>query len=136
MSEAMATVAAAVGSVSTIFKTIKDAAAVAQQAKNLELYERVTAVYGDVVGLVEKNRELVDENRLLKEKLSIKGALSFDSGHYWLGKDATKDGPFCQICWDVDSKLVRSGSAFTTPSGLVGHGCEYCGLFRSKSTRR
>jgi regulator of replication initiation timing len=84
-----------------IFNTIKEAAKTLQEAKNLELYQRMMAVYGNVMDLVEKNRELSDENRSLKEKLAIKEALTFDGKAYWLEKDGKKEGPFCSTCWDV-----------------------------------
>lgn len=31
----------------------------------------------------------------------------FEDGMYWRAKDNKKEGPFCQLCWDKDKKLIR-----------------------------
>jgi hypothetical protein len=131
MSEAIGHVAQVFGGASAVFKTIKEGANAIREAKNLELYERMLAVYGDVMELVEKNRELYEENLLLRETFSTKEKLSFDSERYWLNKEGQKDGPFCSTCWDIDSKLVRM-RAYRDQRGALDYICEYCSRHRNK----
>jgi hypothetical protein len=118
---------------SAIFTTLKEGANAIREAKNLELYERMLAVYGDVMELVEKNRVLVEENRALTEELKIKGQLQFDEGFhcYWRMNDSKQDGPYCSVCWDVDAKLVRMRS-YRGQSGNSACVCDYCGRHRGK----
>jgi hypothetical protein len=136
MSEAMDHIGQVFGGASLVFKTLKEGANAIKEAKNLELYERMLAVYGDVMELVEKNRELVDENRALKEELNTKAQLQFDEGFncYWQSEDSKRDGPYCTVCWDVDSKLVRMRSYRRQDEG-VGYTCDYCSYHRSKVKR-
>jgi len=101
---------ATLGTASTVFKTLKEGANAIREAKNLELYERMLAVYGDVMELVEQNRELVEENRLLKTRLKTQEELVHDGERYWIEKDGRRSGPYCATCWDIDSKLVRMRS--------------------------
>ena len=132
MSEAIGHIGQVFGGASAVFKTIKEGANAIREAKNLELYERMLAVYGDVMELVEKNRELYEENLLLREKFSTKEKLSFDSERYWLNKEGQKDGPFCSTCWDIDSKLVRM-RAYRDQRGALDYICEYCSRHRNKA---
>jgi hypothetical protein len=131
MSELVAHVAGMFGGASGVFKTLKEGADAIREAKNLELYERMLAVYGDVMELVEKNRELADENRSLKEQLTVKANLVFDGEKYWLERDGKKEGPFCSICHDIDSKLVRM-RAYRDVRGTLGHTCDFCGRHRNR----
>ena len=58
--------------------------------------------------------EVLDENRILKERLAelqdgqaLEGAVSFHDGAYWKRRDDDKeDGSYCPSCWDRDRKLV------------------------------
>ncbi len=131
MSEMLGQIGHAFAGASTVFKTIKEGADAIREAKNLELYERMLSVYGDVMELVEKNRELYEENQALKAKFLTKENLSFDGERYWITKEGQKEGPFCSTCWDVDSKLVRMRS-YRDQRGTLDHICEYCSRHRSR----
>jgi hypothetical protein len=133
MSEAIDHIGQVFGGASTLFKTLKDGANAIREAKNLELYERMLAVYGDVMEVVEQNRRLVEENRALQEELKIRGQLQFDEGFhcYWRMEDSKRDGPYCSVCWDVDSKLVRMRS-YRGQIGNIGYTCDYCRQHRGK----
>ena len=39
--------------------------------------------------------------------LKAHNALEFDGDVYWSVDGESRDGPFCQRCYDVDGKLVR-----------------------------
>jgi len=124
------------GGASAVFKTLKEGADAIREAKNLELYERMLAVYGDVMELVEKNRELYEANQQLREKFLTKENLSFDGERYWLNREGQKDGPFCSTCWDIDSKLVRMRTYRHYNTNESDFTCDYCGRHRSKGNEK
>jgi hypothetical protein len=43
----------------------------------------------------------------LNSKLEIKEKLYYDGQFYWLQDSESKDGPYCQPCYDKNSKLIR-----------------------------
>lgn len=45
--------------------------------------------------------------RSLEEELAVKEKLKWDAPYYWLINDSEQEGPFCQLCFDTDHKLVR-----------------------------
>jgi hypothetical protein len=53
--------------------------------------------------IIEKN----DEIRSLKEQLSIKQKLKWKRPFYWINEGKGKEGPFCQLCYDQNHKLIR-----------------------------
>lgn len=58
----------------------------------------------DIQGLlIEKDNYI----RSLEQKLEVRDKLSYTQPYYWLMADSGKDGPYCQHCYDKDSKLVR-----------------------------
>jgi Zinc finger found in FPG and IleRS len=84
------------------------------------------ALYGNVMELVEKNKELVEENHTLKDQLKaiqkqrdISAELKPHDNAYWTMKGSELDGPFCMRCWDVDKTLVRERAGAT-------QGTHYC----------
>src|SRR5688572_8601623 len=79
-----------------ILDTLKDAVGLMQKVDNIDLYKRMLELQTQVVSLVE-------ENRLLKEKLGTREQLRFEKNAYWM-KD---NGPFCSNCWDTKANLVR-----------------------------
>lgn len=134
MPEVVAHVAGMFGGASGIFKTLKEGANAIREAKNLELYERMLAVYGDVMELVEQNRELVEKVHALEDQLKNKEQLEYDGERYWMNKDGKKEGPFCGVCWDVDNKLVRMRS-YQHPNRGLCYTCDYCVNGRAKKAR-
>ena len=57
--------------------------------------------------LQDENREFKDKARVLEEKLKTKEGMIYKAPSYWLQKDGTEDGPFCQKCFDANQKLIR-----------------------------
>jgi ribosomal protein L37AE/L43A len=68
-----------------------------------------------IISLKESVLALKEENLSLKERVSElerlqqqKDALIFEIPNYYqMRTDGTKDGPFCQVCQDTKSRLVR-----------------------------
>lgn len=131
MPESIAQIGGMFGAASSIFKTLKEGANAIREAKNLELYERMLAVYGDVMELVEKNHELAEDNRALKEQLKNKEQLVHDGERYWMNRDGKREGPFCSTCWDIDGKLVRMRT-WRDDGGALYYLCDYCRDHRPK----
>jgi len=59
------------------------------------------------IELQDENYELKQKIKELEAELATKQEVVWEKPSYWLIKDKVKDGPFCQICYDVDNKLVR-----------------------------
>lgn len=53
--------------------------------------------------LAEKNLKITELNQALNQKESV----VYDPPYYWAVTDGKKDGPFCQRCYDDESKLNR-----------------------------
>lgn len=79
-----------------ILDTLKEAVGLIQKVDNIDLYRRMLELQTQVYSLVE-------ENRALKERLTVREQLTFKGNAYWMGDS----GPFCSRCWDVEWKLVR-----------------------------
>ncbi len=80
-----------------LIETTKEVVGLLQQIDNLELYRRM-------IELQQQAYALVDENRVLKERLATRDELTFRKNAYWRGE---ADGPFCSPCWDSKSTLIR-----------------------------
>lgn len=89
-----------------IVELIKKGATVEAQEKIMELRE-------GVLELQEENAALKAQIRELAEKLKIQGQLEFEESVYWLweedesGDFTVKTGPYCQHCYDDQTKLIR-----------------------------
>ncbi len=85
----------------------KDIVALLKQGKTTEAQEQILALREAALELQEENAELKEKIGRLEEELKIKGRLTFEKGVYFLVEDDTKDGPYCQRCYDKETKLVR-----------------------------
>jgi hypothetical protein len=56
--------------------------------------------------LKDNIRELEKENKILKERLHLKGAFSRHNGAYFFETPDGRQEPFCSRCWDVESRLT------------------------------
>jgi len=106
-----------------IIDNFKDLFKVADTVNNIELYKKLSELQTAVFALEE-------ENRSLKEQLNIKNNLTFEDEQYWLNKNGQKEGPFCNVCWDIDSKLVRMVTSEFY--GVKSYVCDYCTRHRSR----
>jgi len=85
----------------------KDIVDLIKQGNTAEAQKQILALREAALELQEENAELKEKVRRLEEELKIKGRLVFEKGVYYLKEDETKEGPFCQRCYDKDTKLVR-----------------------------
>ena len=61
----------------------------------------------ELLHLQEENQQLKRTIKGLEEKLNIKEKLIWEKPFYWIVENDSKDGPFCQKCYDSDQKLIR-----------------------------
>jgi hypothetical protein len=107
-----------------LYEVIKNAVTIAQKTENIELYRTILDIQKEAQDLQQKNIELLDENKQLKEKLTFKQDLEFDNEKsiYWMNNiNGKQDGPFCSRCYDSNDKLVHLHKITT------GYFCPACG---------
>lgn len=108
-----------------ILDNIKTVVKTVQKIDNLELYQKILNLQGEIQKLFQENIKLKKENDSLQDKLKIKGSIKLNKGMYWIQKSDDKDdGPFCTKCWDVDKLLVR-----LVKPGRMGFTCPNCKTF-------
>lgn len=111
----IATISTTVSSVKTaieIAKLIKESSGSLQKAElDLKLAELITSLADVKLQMADIKDALVEsekEKKELKEKLELKAKLEFEMPYYWHNQeDGKKDGPFCQLCYDKEKKLIR-----------------------------
>jgi len=114
-----------------VLDTVKETVKLVQQVNDIELYKKILDLQSDIQTLFEENINLRQEVSALKEQARIKAKLLYDSrlATYYLDNGTPQpDGPFCQVCWDVDGKLVRG---FQGQSGNIV--CRYCATTRRRA---
>jgi len=104
----------AIGSVKSaidIAKLLKDSADSLDKAEvKLQLAELIGSLADAKMQIAEIQEALIEsdkEKKELENKLSQKENLFFDRPYYLIKQDDNNDGPFCQICYDKDNKLIR-----------------------------
>ena len=106
-----------------VFEIIKEVVKLAQKIDNVDLSRQILSLQTEIMGLLEENRILKEEIRSLREKSAIQGDLEFDgSNYYHYDPHGNTNGPYCQVCWDVDKRLVREIKGATPGT----HFCVYC----------
>ena len=104
-----------VGSVKSaidIAKILKDTADSLDKAEvKLQLADLIGSLADAKMQIAEIQEALIESDKEKKEletKFSQKENLFFERPYYLIKKDdENNDGPFCQICYDKDNKLIR-----------------------------
>jgi hypothetical protein len=80
------------------------------QIRGDDISGRIGEIYDYIVDSKDALVEAKDEIHELKEKVTYLGsrldqrdAMKFVNGAYW----TKTDGPFCQICWESETKAIR-----------------------------
>ena len=111
----MATISTAVSSVKTaieITKLLKETSSSLQKAEiDLKLAELISSLADVKMKMADIKDALLEsenEKKELKAKLALQANLEFEMPYYWtIEENGKKDGPFCQLCYDKDKKLIR-----------------------------
>ncbi len=107
ISSALASVKAA----SDIAKLIKDSTLTLEQAEiKLKLADLISSLADARVQIAEIKEAHLDKDaeiRELRESLAQRCELEWEKPYYWRVSGETKEGPFCQHCYDTGTKLIR-----------------------------
>ena len=91
------------------------------QEMAMELRQQGVQLQEENVNLKLEVLDLKETLRNLEEALKVKKNLRWEPPVYCLiGEDGSKDGPYCQRCWDVENRLVRLHEA------MGGWRCHQC----------
>ena len=78
-----------------------------KKGATLEAQGKITELRESAISLREENIQLRERIKELENKLNLKENLYYEKPYYWLKDGDNKDGPFCQKCYDSESKLIR-----------------------------
>jgi len=87
-----------------ILDNAKEVAKAVEGIHNLDLYQRVLNLHSDIIGLVEENNRLREENKSLLRTAQLKLEMVFKEPFYYREGDAT---PHCSACWEANDKPVH-----------------------------
>ena len=110
----IAAITSILGSVKTateIAKLIKDSGVSLEQAEiRLKLADLISALAEARVETAEIQTLILEKDEKIKElsaALATKKNLTYEKPYYWLSEGESKEGPYCQHCFDRDQKLIR-----------------------------
>jgi hypothetical protein len=94
-----------------IARFLKDSELSLEKAEaKMKLADLVSALADAKVELAELQLSLAEKDeqiRSLQEQVELTHSVQWEEPFYWIVRDGEKDGPFCQQCYDKDSKLMR-----------------------------
>jgi hypothetical protein len=85
----------------------KDILDLIKKGSTIEAQEKIMALREGALALQEENTKLKTRIGELEARLSEKEGLLWEPPFYWMKKGDSKDGPFCQKCYDSEGKLIR-----------------------------
>jgi len=96
----------------SIIDHIRDAAKVARQIDNIELYKQILDLQGEALEIQEQLLEKTKRIKELEEALVIKQKIAFvDSAYFETNAEGNPTGdPYCPRCYDIDKKLCHLNS--------------------------
>ena len=105
------------------YEAIKDGIAVAQQADNIPLVEKLIDAQKQIFDLVDENHRLRDQIRQMEETSEIASTIErHDDAYITLADDPDKR-IYCSCCWDTKGCLCRDKKPELEliPAPLVDH---------------
>ena len=104
------------------YEAIKDGIAVAQQADNIPLVEKMIDAQKQIFDLVDENHRLRDQIKQLEETSEIASKIErHDDAYITLADDPDKR-IYCSCCWDTKRMLVQGQK-----TGVRTYTCPSCG---------
>ncbi len=108
---AISSILSSVKTATDIAKLLKDSDLSLEKAEmKLKLADLITALADAKIEVSDIQSSISEKDKIIKvleEKLEIKQKMKFEQPYYWLINDNKKEGPFCQHCYDKDSKTIR-----------------------------
>ena len=99
----------------------KDIVDLIKKGSTIEAQEKIMELQEAAIELQDENQALKHKIRLLEKDLEIKARLEWEKPYYWLVDGEEKDGPYCQLCYDKEQKLIRLQGG-----GRGAWGCHSC----------
>ena len=78
-----------------------------KKGSTIEAQEKIIELREGALSLQEENIKLREKIRKLESELNKKKEVVWEPPYYWLVDDQSKDGPFCQNCYDKNGNLIR-----------------------------
>jgi hypothetical protein len=82
----------------SIIGDVKEVAELIQKLDNMELYQKILNLQGQIIELTHENWSLQEKNKKLREKLSVSKKMKFKKSLYYQENDPV---PFCPLCWEA-----------------------------------
>lgn len=107
----ISTVLTSIKTATEIAKLIKDSDVTLEKAESkLKLAELISALADAKIQITDVQQTLLEKDaevRALLEQIETKQKLRWEKPYYWLSAGETKEGPFCQHCYDKNHELIR-----------------------------
>src|SRR5258706_16271660 len=108
------TIGAGIAAASNVGNLIKGITGALRESGKSEAISQVIELQMLVSDLIEKNRQLTNENHSLQGQLELKAKMRFEKPFYYQPDDSN---PFCPQCWDGTRKAVRLGTSHWVQEG-------------------
>ena len=93
---------------SSIYEAIKDVAAIAQKADNIDLYKKLLDIGSDALDLQNRVFELTEKNKELQNRLNEKeNVIRHADGLYITFANESPEIKYCSTCWGKDNKRIQ-----------------------------
>jgi len=110
----LTTISSILGSIKTatdIARLLKESDISLEKAETkLKLAELVSALADAKIEISEIQELLTEKDKSIRDlqnELNIKAKLHWEKPYYWIIDGESKDGPYCQHCYDKERILVR-----------------------------
>ena len=78
-----------------------------KKGSTIEAQEKIMELREGALALQEENIKLKERISELESELNKKKEVRWEAPFYWAISNDTKEGPFCQKCYDTDRKTIR-----------------------------
>lgn len=85
----------------------KDIMELIKKGSTMEAQEQIMELREAALELQEENESLRKQIKELEKELHLQKNLVWEKPYYWLEDEESKDGPFCQLCYDKEHQLIR-----------------------------
>ncbi len=85
----------------------KDIVDLIKKGSTIEAQEKILELREAAMELQEENLALRAKVKSLEEQAELRQKVTWEKPYYWVKSGSEKDGPYCQKCFDQDSKLIR-----------------------------
>lgn len=95
----------------SLFPNYKEILDLIKKGATVQAQEEIMKFREVALSLQEENMKLKETIKALEAKLSEKEKVVWEPPFYWVKEGDAKYGPFCQQCYDSESKLIRLQNA-------------------------